>query len=98
VTDFHDAPGPHAYSSRMFIHPELQGRCLSERLEALSISEPLRAGAASVTCLAGSVPASLRRMSQMERRGWNRIGVATQHSTATSRGSPTLPPRSCSLA
>lgn len=83
VTEFHESPGPHGYSSRMFVHPDLQGRGLSERLEALSISEPLDAGAASVTCLAGSVPASVRRMGQMERRGWSRIGVASRHSPDT---------------
>lgn len=76
VTDFHDAPGPHAYYSRMFVQPEFRGQCLSERLETLAVSDALRAGATSVTCLAGSVAAGVSRLPRMERRGWSIIGTA----------------------
>lgn len=76
VTDFHDALGPPAYYSRMFVSPEFRGRGLSEQLEALAVSEALRAGALSVTCLAGSVVVGARRLAQMERRGWRVIGTA----------------------
>lgn len=80
VTEHHRVPGPHAYFSRMFMAPDFQGMGLSETLDELAISAPLGMGAATVTCLAGSVSASLQRLPQMEKRGWRRVGVAPSHS------------------
>lgn len=80
LTEQHREPGPHAYFSRMFLAPEFQGCGLSEDLDELAISEPFRMGARTITCLAGSVSASLQRLPQMERRGWRRVGLAPSSS------------------
>lgn len=80
LTEHHRGLGPHAYFSRMFLAPGFQGCGLSETLDELAISEPFRLGARSITCLAGSVSASLQRLPQMERRGWHRVGVASSPS------------------
>ena len=80
LTEHHRRPGPHAYFSRMFLAPEFQGMGLSAHLDELAISAPLSLGARTVTCLAGSVSASLQRLPQMERRGWRCVGVASSQS------------------
>lgn len=76
LTEHHREPGAHAYFSRMFLAPEFQGCGLSEHLDELAISEPFHMGARTITCLAGSISSSLRRLPQMERRGWQRVGLA----------------------
>ncbi len=83
LTEHHQWPGPHAYVSRLILAAEFHGSGLSERLDEMAISEPLRMGARSVTALTGSIEASMKRIRRMKRRGWRVVGVAAEQSPDT---------------
>lgn len=69
-------PGPIAWFSRLVVHPDFQGMGYSRQLDLLAISEPRKAGAASIIATGGSVAGNLMRREIMLRRGWTEAGQA----------------------